>query len=95
MLPSESVVIPAATIWIKSGELAGHYVILSEVHYFYPGALRQRPTEDMYTQPASLPKTFGAKAALQSGAISCDFVSYWEGRDKSIIGPITIAKVSG
>jgi hypothetical protein len=95
VLPSELVVVPPANIWIQSGDLAGHYVILSESHYFFPGELRQRPMTYEDLQVALPPKTFGAKDGLEGKALSCDFVSYWEGMGMSVIGPVTLAKVSG
>ena len=96
--PEETVVIPVAdSLWVTSGALAGHYVILDESHYVYNGHFEGRPSSEDYNRlnPAGPPRTFGVKAGPDARALSCDFVSYWADSDTSIIGPMTIAKVPG
>jgi hypothetical protein len=90
------VAIPSAdTVWIESGPLAGHYVILYEAHYFADGLLQAPPQTYDGLDPAAPPRLFGTKAGLSEEALACDFVSRWETGGFSVVGPITIAMVSG
>lgn len=95
----EWVALTTGTLWISTGELAGHYVVLEQTHYYSPGLLTEPPAE--YDTAALLgpTQTFGTKAAFVGDSLTCHFVSRWdlpgEDDDFSVVGPVTIAKVSG
>ena len=83
--------------WIRTGPLAGHYVIVADSHYVMPG-LQYAPPES-YTgleQVGNLVR--GNKTGLAGDAITCHFVSRWDlpgdAEDASVVGPITMVRVS-
>lgn len=81
------------TIWVLEGALKGHYVVLDQAHYELPGLV--------YEAPADLPlgKRMGTRTAFEDTQMTCTFISRWNSdddtKDRSIVGPITIAKVPG
>ncbi len=84
----------SGTLWIKTGTLAGHYVILSDAHYVVPGYLASPPAS--YDGLMLLDdRSMGTKAGLADAAMSCDFVSRWGTGEEasSVVGPIVIAPV--
>lgn len=95
--PHDWVMHNGATMWITGDDLTGHYVILSFAHYFVEGLLTEPPASYDGLPAAGPYYSFGQKAALQGTAMSCDFVSRWDTPEGefSIVGPITISKVSG
>lgn len=99
MGPTEWVALGSGTLWITAGDLAGHYVVLEQTHYFSPGLMEAAPATYEGLQPIIPTERFGRKAALVGDSFTCDFVSRWdlpgEGDDFSVFGPVTIAKVSG
>ncbi|GAA6527992.1 hypothetical protein [Intrasporangium sp. DVR] len=93
------VALGSGTLWITSGDLAGHYVVLEQTHYYAEGLLQEPPESYEALMPLIPTETFGKKTGLETTQ-SCDFVSRWEdpsapGTGFSIVGPVTIAKVSG
>lgn len=85
---------PSGTLWINTGELAGHYVMVTRVHYFMPGYQEAPPASYDGLQLVD-DRTWGTKSGFAGEKISCDVVSRWgepgaEGT-YSIVGPITIA----
>ena len=99
LLPDQWVAVPSAdTVWVRTGALAGHYVILSDTHYVVPGYVEKPPSsyDDLVAVDS---RTWGAKQGHVGAAITCDFVSRWgEPGDPdtfSVIGPITMARVPG
>lgn len=89
---------PSDTLWITGTALAGHYVILADTHYVVSGYADKPPAS--YDGMAAVDsRTWGAKRALATSAIRCDFVSRWgapgDADTFSVVGPITIARVSG
>ena len=95
---SEWVSVPGSdSLWIKDGPLAGHYVILTDSHYFMPG-LHIEPPESYVglDQVGNLVR--GQKVGLAEDSITCDFVSRWDvpgdEEDFSTVGPLTMVRVS-
>jgi hypothetical protein len=86
---------PSGTLWIQTGELAGHYVILSSAHYLMEGYQEAPPTSYNGLEPLDS-RTWGTKAGFTGQTLACDFVSRWgeKGADGtySVVGPITIAR---
>ena len=95
---SEWVSVPGSdTLWIRTGPLAGHYVILADSHYWMPGLQYAPPAS--YTgleQVGNLVR--GNKTGLAGDAITCHFVSRWDlpgdTDDFSVVGPVTMVRVS-
>lgn len=89
---------PSDTLWVRTGPLAGHYVILTDTHYVVPGYQVAPPESYDSLGPAVATRTRGAKQGLAATAMTCDFVSRWGLPDDpdtfSVVGPITIARVS-
>ena len=88
----------AESLWINTGPLAGHYVMLSDAHYLAPGLLTEPPAS--YDELMPVGSTVrGEKTGLAAGAITCQFVSRWQmpdaADDFSVVGPITMVRVSG
>lgn len=99
MAPEDWVAVPpSGTLWITTGDLTGHYVILSDAHYYMDGYQETPPASyDGLTQLDS--RTWGTKTGLEGEAVTCDFVSRWgemgaEGTF-SVVGPITVARTGG
>ena len=95
---SEWVSVPGSdSLWIKDGPHAGHYVILTDSHYFMPG-LQYEPPETYVglDQVGNLVR--GHKTGLAADSITCHFVSRWDAPgfedDASIVGPVTMVRVS-
>ena len=87
---------PSGSLWILDTELAGHYVIVSDIHYMVEGELVAIPPESYEGLGQGVPKSRGAKAGLET--LTCDFVSRWKIPGEpvfSVVGPITIAPVPG
>lgn len=86
---------PSGTLWITTGELAGHYVILSDGHYLMEGYQEAPPASYDGLEPLDS-RTWGTKTGFVGQAITCDFVSRWveKGADGtfSVVGPITIPR---
>lgn len=86
------------SLWLRTGPLAGHYVILSDAHYLMPGLQTEPPASyDGLPQVGSLVR--GQKTGLAEDAITCQFVSRWDlpgdTDDFSVVGPVTMTRVSG
>jgi hypothetical protein len=88
----------AESLWINTGPLAGHYVMLTDAHYLMPGLQAEPPASYDGLMPVGS-AVRGSKAGLAGDAISCDFVSRWDlpgdEDDFSVVGPITMVRVSG
>jgi hypothetical protein len=85
------------SLWIFTGPLAGHYVIVTDTHYLVEGYQEKPPTSyDPKTMVDT--KTWGAKTGL-TDPVRCDFVSRWgekgDPETVSVIGPIAMVRVSG
>ena len=96
---SEWVSVPGSdSLWITDGPLAGHYVILADSHYVMPG-LQEEPPESYAGLPQVGSLVRGTKAGLAGDSLTCDFVSRWdapgEADDFSVVGPLTMVRVSG
>ena len=96
--PEEWVGVPGSdTLWIRTGPLAGHYVILADSHYLMPG-LEDEPPSSYVGLPQVGSLVRGQKAGLAQDAITCDFVSRWDfpgdADDFSVVGPMTVVRVS-
>jgi hypothetical protein len=89
---------PADTLWVRTGPLAGHYVILTDTHYRVDGYLDVPPASYDGLGPGAT-RTWGTKQDLTGAAITCDFLSRWGERGDpqafSVVGPITMVRVSG
>jgi hypothetical protein len=85
------------SMWIKDGPHAGHYVIVTDSHYFMPG-LQVAPPESYEGLDQVGYLVRGKKAGLAQDAITCQFVSRWDmsgdEEDFSIVGPVTMVRVS-
>lgn len=97
--PDEWVINPnSGTLWITADPLAGHYLILVSAHYRVEGLFDVPPGsyEGLLFLDA---REIGHKTGVLNNALECDFVSRWDlpdpEQDFSIVGPITISKVSG
>ncbi len=95
---SEWVSVPGSdSLWIRTGPLAGHYVILADSHYLMEGLqTAPPPSYDGLDQVGNLVR--GKKTGMAGDAITCQFVSRWDqpgdAGDYSIVGPITMVLVS-
>lgn len=87
----------AESLWIGSGPLAGHYVMLSDAHYLMLGLQAEPPASYDGLLPVGS-AVRGSKTGLAGDAITCHFVSRWDlpgdGDDFSVVGPITMVRVS-
>lgn len=83
------------SLWILTGELAGHYSVLTATHYFTEGYLQAPPASYDGLEMVDT-KSWGAKTGL-TDILTCDFVSRWgaDGAEGtfSIVGPVTMARV--
>lgn len=89
--------VPADSLWVDDGPLAGHYVLLAFSHYRMTGLQTAPP--DSYAGLDQLDNVVrGAKTGLAGNAITCQFVSRWDlpgtADDFSVVGPVTMVKVS-
>lgn len=99
LLPDEWVAVPPSdTLWVKSGPMAGHYVILTDTHYVVPGYVVD-PPHSYDGLGDGVTRTRGVKQGLVDATMTCDFVSRWGSPEDpntfSVVGPITVARVSG
>ncbi|KGN43129.1 hypothetical protein [Knoellia aerolata] len=101
LAPSDWVAVPPSdSLWILTGDLAGHYVILRDAHYLATTAEQaaQAPATDYAGLPELETRSWGTKAGLTGSAFTCDFSSQWgdggEGTEW-IVGPVTIARAPG
>ena len=82
------------TLWVTSGPLSGHYVVVSYAHYLAPGLLVAPPTS-VAGLPLADAKTFGHKTGVGGDALDCTFVSRWDlpgtADDFTVTGPIVVA----
>jgi hypothetical protein len=89
---------PSDTLWVRTGPLAGHYVILTDTHYVVPGYVRV-PPPSYAGLGDGVTRTWGTKTGLAGKAMTCDFVSRWGAPEDpdtfSVVGPITMVRVSG
>lgn len=99
--PSEWVAVPPSdSLWILTGDLAGHYVILSDSHYVATteeAALQAAATGYSGLAPVDT-RQWGKKTGLAGTEFTCDFVSQWgDGGEGTqwIVGPVTIARAPG
>lgn len=91
---TEWVVMPkAGTLWITEGDWAGHYVIIDSVHLFYPEVYLEEPPLVIDVDPT---RFFGKKTGLEPiDVVVLSRFGTPEEPMMSVVGPITIAKVSG
>ncbi|SOC53541.1 hypothetical protein [Ornithinimicrobium cerasi] len=90
---TEWVALPkAGTLWIEEGPMVGHYVILASGHIGMPGHLYEVPEGDL-----GMDRSFGRKAGPAEESLSCVVLSRWDTPDGpfTVVGPLTVARVSG
>jgi hypothetical protein len=84
------------SLWVTTGPLAGHYVLLAFSHYWMDG-LQYAPPASYAGLPQLNDEVRGAKTGL-TGPITCHFVSRFDlpgtSDDFSVVGPATMVRVS-
>lgn len=99
--PDEWVAVPPSdSLWITSGDLAGHYVILEDTHYMAltPEEAARAATGDYSGLPQIETRKWGKKTGLTGPAFTCDIFSQWgDGGEGTfwVVGTATIARAPG
>ncbi|MFC5041619.1 hypothetical protein [Ornithinimicrobium kibberense] len=84
----------SSVLFITAGDLAGHYVIKDVTGYLVPGLIPAAEIPaDYAAYPLALQWDRGRKEGLETE--TCLVVSRFAHMDATIIGPVSLTKVSG